>query len=113
PPAPSHVARWSIPWCAGPMPRCHRAASLFAGDHLLVATLKSEALIRVRLSGSDGQYRATEIQRWFVSSRSSGRYGRLRDVVLGPDGSLYVLTSNRNGRGRSKPGDDRICHAPH
>ena len=85
----------------------------FAGDHLLVATLKSEALIRVRLSGSDGQYRATEIQRWFVSSRSSGRYGRLRDVVLGLDGSLYVLTSNRNGRGRSKPGDDRICHAPH
>jgi quinoprotein glucose dehydrogenase len=80
----------------------------FAGNDLLVATLKSEALIRIRFSGSGDQYRISDIQRWFASSQSSGRYGRLRDVVAGPDSSFYVLTSNRDGRGRAKPGDDRI-----
>ncbi len=35
-------------------------------------------------------------------------YGRLRDVVEGPDGALYVLTSNRDGRGLPRRGDDRI-----
>jgi glucose/arabinose dehydrogenase len=38
----------------------------------------------------------------------SGVYGRLRDVVSGPDGALYVATSNRDGRGNPRPGDDRI-----
>jgi glucose/arabinose dehydrogenase len=36
------------------------------------------------------------------------RYGRLRTVVEGPDGKLYVLTSNRDGRGVVHAGDDRI-----
>jgi glucose/arabinose dehydrogenase len=35
-------------------------------------------------------------------------YGRLRTVVEGPHGDLYVLTSNRDGRGAPVPSDDRI-----
>ncbi|OGH02517.1 MAG: hypothetical protein A2798_02635 [Candidatus Levybacteria bacterium RIFCSPHIGHO2_01_FULL_37_17] len=35
-------------------------------------------------------------------------YGRLRDVVLGPDNFLYITTSNLDGRGVSKSGDDKI-----
>jgi glucose/arabinose dehydrogenase len=37
-----------------------------------------------------------------------GRFGRLRTVVEGPRGDLYVLTSNRDGRGAPVRDDDRI-----
>jgi glucose/arabinose dehydrogenase len=37
-----------------------------------------------------------------------GEYGRLRTVVEGPDGMLYLLTSNRDGRGSPAPDDDRL-----
>ena len=42
-------------------------------------------------------------QAWFV-----GDHGRLRTVVPSPDGTLWVTTSNRDGRGDPRPGDDRI-----
>jgi glucose/arabinose dehydrogenase len=35
-------------------------------------------------------------------------YGRLSDVIEAPDGSLYILTSNRNEVGIGNPNDDRI-----
>lgn len=35
-------------------------------------------------------------------------YGRLRSVTVGPDGMLYVLTNNTDGRGRPEAGDDKI-----
>lgn len=37
-----------------------------------------------------------------------GVYGRLREVVAGPDGFLYFTTSNRDGRGSPHAEDDRI-----
>jgi hypothetical protein len=40
-----------------------------------------------------------------------GTYGRLRAVAVGPDGRLWVLTSNRF-RGTPVAGDDRVVILP-
>ena len=70
----------------------------FLGDDLFVAALRGRRLLRI--SGAlTGQPR--------VSTVLTG-WGRLRDVVVGPDGALYVTTSNHDGRGFPAPDDDRI-----
>lgn len=38
----------------------------------------------------------------------NGTYGRIRDVSVGPDGKIYIATSNRDGRGSPAVNDDRI-----
>ena len=64
-----------------------------------LAALRGESLWRVvvRADGSPG-----DPQRLL-----EGRYGRLRDVLTGPDGRLWVVSSN-TFRGSPRPGDDRI-----
>lgn len=64
-----------------------------------VAALRGQALYEVRLTGD----RASDPQAWF-----DGEFGRLRDVVEAPDGQLWVVTNNTDGRGEPKGGDDRI-----
>ncbi len=73
----------------------------FKGDFFF-ANLRGEVLIRVRLDPKNPR-KVLETEEWLRDV-----YGRLRDVVPGPDGALYVATSNRDGRGRPRPGDDRI-----
>jgi glucose/arabinose dehydrogenase len=68
---------------------------------ILFTTLNGRALYRLRLS-ADGQ-RVTARETLY-----QGDYGRLRDVLVGPDGSVYLSTSNRDGRGNAAAEDDRI-----
>jgi glucose/arabinose dehydrogenase len=67
--------------------------------HLWMASLRGERLWRVDVHGD----RASHPADFFV-----GEYGRMRTVVASPDGQLWVTTSNRDGRGDPRPGDDRI-----
>ena len=39
-------------------------------------------------------------------------FGRLRAVVIGPDNSLYISTSNTDNRGKERNGDDKIIKIP-
>ncbi|HEY7862138.1 MAG TPA: PQQ-dependent sugar dehydrogenase, partial [Thermoanaerobaculia bacterium] len=68
----------------------------------VVAGLRGERLVRVRLDPKDPRKVDFE-EDWL-----RGAYGRFRAVAVGPDGALYVSTSNRDGRGRARSGDDRI-----
>jgi len=43
-----------------------------------------------------------------VETLLAGTHGRLRDIVVRPDGALYVATTNRDGRGSPASDDDRI-----
>ena len=37
-----------------------------------------------------------------------GSLGRIRTVAAAPDGTLWLTTSNRDGRGDVRSGDDRV-----
>jgi glucose/arabinose dehydrogenase len=75
-----------------------RRGSRWSGD-FLVGALVGEQLRRLSFDGG----RVTRDEALY-----EGRFGRVRTVVEGPDGALYVLTSNRDGRGAPREGDDRI-----
>jgi glucose/arabinose dehydrogenase len=60
--------------------------------------LRGERVIRVVLDG----------RRVVSQENLLQNYGRIREVAEGPDGYLYVSTSNRDGRGRPAEDDDRI-----
>jgi glucose/arabinose dehydrogenase len=64
-----------------------------------IACLTGERLYRVPLHGRS----AGASQAFF-----QGRFGRLRRVLPAPDGRLWLVTSNTDGRGTVRPGDDRI-----
>ncbi|HOD75471.1 MAG TPA: PQQ-dependent sugar dehydrogenase [Syntrophorhabdaceae bacterium] len=87
---------------------CRKGPLSHLENDLFIATLRSDALIRVKLRRERDRYAVTAIERWFVAGDVEGRYGRIRDVVQGPDGYLYFLTSNRDGRGSPRQDDDRI-----
>lgn len=75
-------------------------AAFYRGD-LLFATLRGAHLHRLVLTPNPPRVQSEE-------HLFQAIYGRLRDVIQGPDGFLYVATSNRDGRGGPAPDDDRI-----
>lgn len=67
---------------------------------LLFVTLKDASLRRLSFA-EDGSVADEEVL-------YKDQFGRLRDVAVGPDGAVYLATSNRDGRGNPSEGDDRI-----
>jgi glucose/arabinose dehydrogenase len=84
--SPSGIAYWqgSI-WMAG-----------LRGQQLWQIPLLAEG------TDADGEQTAAPVP------HLTGAYGRLRTVVVAPDGSLWLTTSNTDGRGDVRDGDDRI-----
>jgi glucose/arabinose dehydrogenase len=72
----------------------------FVND-LFVATLRGTHLLRLRIDSATARVVSQE-------RLIEGRFGRLRDVQTGPDGALYLLTNNRDGRGSPTSTDDRL-----
>jgi glucose/arabinose dehydrogenase len=67
-----------------------------ADERAYLACLRGRKVYQISLRGDDPQ------------ALLDGEYGRLRHIEPAPDGSLWVLTSNRDGRGNPGPDDDRI-----
>ena len=87
-------------------------AAVYTGDRippwkgsLLVGTLGSKHLHRVQFV--PGTRRVQHHEVYFLGEPPEG-LGRLREVVMGPDGHLYVTTSNCDGRGSCPPGKDKV-----
>ncbi len=69
------------------------------GD-LFVAALRGERLWRLELDEEGNVIGRHQLLR--------GEVGRIRNVIQAPDGSLWITTSNHDGRGSPAPQDDRI-----
>jgi glucose/arabinose dehydrogenase len=87
-------------------------AALYTGDaidawegSLIIGTLGSRHLHRVVFEENS---RVVESHSVYFQGDSPEGYGRLREVVMGPDGHLYVTTSNCDGRGTCPPEKDMI-----
>lgn len=71
----------------------------FAQGSLWVATLRGQTLYQIPL---DEEAAGDPLPHF------AGTYGRQRDVVPAPDGGIWLLTNNTDGRGSPSAGDDRI-----
>jgi glucose/arabinose dehydrogenase len=99
----THGGRYTNPIVTWSTDEASPSGAAVAGDTLYVAALRGERLWTVPLNnGEPGEPRA-ELR---------GRYGRLRTVEIAPDGALWLGTSNRDGRGDVRDGDDRILRHP-
>jgi len=74
------------------------AGVMFFAGSLYFGGLRGESLYQVKL---DESYPS-------VIGHFEKEFGRIRAVTLGPDRLFYITTSNRDGRGLAKQGDDKI-----
>ncbi len=60
--------------------------------------LRGSTLYTIKKSGDE----------YVLSRYFSDQFGRIREVIIGPDNMLYITTSNLDGRGNPRSGDDKI-----
>ena len=70
-------------------------------NSLLVTSLKASKITQLLLNESGTEVLKTKD--FFI-----GKFGRLRDICISPEGKVYIAVSNRDGRGSAKADDDRI-----
>lgn len=75
------------------------SGAAFVDNSLFFAGLKGETLYEAIIQNNQ----VVQVKKHLV-----GQFGRLREVVLGPDGMLYITTSNKDGRGTPSSTDDKI-----
>ena len=75
------------------------AGAVFYNGSIFFAGLRGSTLYEAVLDG-------TEVSQ--LKAHFRGDYGRLRAVVLSPDDLLQISTSNTDGRGDPRDGDDKI-----
>lgn len=75
----------------------------FADGTVFVASLRGEVLWEVPVDNSQGRPIVGK-----AVAVKLGDLGRLRTVAEAPDGSLWLMTSNTDGRGQPRTADDRI-----
>jgi aldose sugar dehydrogenase len=102
----AHNAQFSDPIYVGddaPAGATFVTGNRYAGlrGSLLVGSIGAQRLLRFTI----GQGTPPAVKEEVLIDKA---YGRLRDVIQGPDGFLYVATSNRDGRGEPAPDDDRV-----
>ncbi len=68
-------------------------------NNYFIGALKGEMIIRLVIDGKKIVSRDKLVEK---------QYGRIREVAVAPDGSIYFSTSNRDGRGNADKTDDRI-----
>lgn len=78
---------------------CSPSGLAITGRTAFVGALQGECLFAVPLDGTDAMEPTAHFAR---------EHGRIRSVAVAPDGALWVTTSNRDGRGTVRDGDDRI-----
>jgi glucose/arabinose dehydrogenase len=78
----------------------HHERYAFLKNHLLIANLYDQSLKAVRLSPNGTKY--------VSESDLLSEAGRLRDVLVSPDGRIFVTTSNSDSYGAQPPGADKI-----
>ncbi|MGZ8738370.1 MAG: PQQ-dependent sugar dehydrogenase [Nocardioides sp.] len=82
-----------------PTSTCSPSGLAIAGGRAWVGALRGQCLFSVRLTGPDARRK----KRWF-----GGDFGRIRTVQKAPDGSLWITSSNRDGRGTPRAHDDKV-----
>ena len=72
--------------------------------NVFVTTLRGQRLWRNVVQKGEGAATTLVSQEGLLE----GRIGRIRAIAMGPDGFLYIGSSNRDARGRPGSDDDRI-----
>lgn len=74
------------------------AGAVYFNGSIYFGGLRGQALYQAVINGTKPE----------LKTHFKEQFGRIRDVILGPDNMLYITTSNRDSRGNPSSDDDKI-----